>query len=92
MCIRDSLYLWETWFEIGALRREASQVLKKYAIKAALMYGWALKWYIIVSRDAKKYTENECKLLENTAISFAGVIGHKDILDTEKNKKYIKNW
>ena len=85
------IYLWNEWFKIDTIKKEAPNILKKYAIWAELMYWWRLKWYIVVSRNTKKYNENELKLLENATISFAWVIGHKDILDIEKNKKHIKN-
>lgn len=85
------IYLWEDGFDIPTVKNTTSDIIKKFAIAARLMYGWELKWYILVCRDTKKYTENEHKLLENSTISFAWVIGHKDILDIERNKKHIKS-
>jgi len=77
--------------DIKTLKSIENIPLSSYVSSASVVYGWYVKWYIVVSRDKKQYSENDTKLLENAAISFAWVIWHKDILDIEKDKKHIKN-
>ena len=79
-------------FDISVLESHANVRLNTYISSASVVYGWRTKWYLIVSRNTKQYSENDVKLLENAATSFAWVVGHKEILDIEQNKKHIKNW
>ena len=85
------IYVWWDNFDINALQDSEHISLKKYSGCASVVYGWITKWYLIISRSKKQYNENDNKLLENAATSFAGVVWHKEILDIEKNKKHIKN-
>jgi len=85
------LYFSDNVFSIEALRKQKPVLLGTFTISASIIHGWNIKWYLLISRKSKKYSENEQKLLENAAISFAWVIGHKEILEAEQNKKHIKN-
>ena len=44
-----------------------------------------------MGRERKDFSENEEKLLKNTAASFVGIIHQKNLLDQQKNKAYIKS-
>lgn len=78
-------------FSLEVLKNQKPTLLATFAITASIIHWGSIKWYLIISRKQKKYSENEQKLLENAAISFAWVIGHKEILEADVNKKYIKN-
>ncbi|MCH8518317.1 cyclic nucleotide-binding domain-containing protein [Candidatus Gracilibacteria bacterium] len=78
-------------FTIQAFQKQKSTLMQSKITSAPLKHGGKLRGYLLVSRSSKQYNENEQKLLENAAVSFAGVIGHKEILEIEKNKKHIKN-
>lgn len=47
--------------------------------------------FLVIWKDNKDFSENEEKLLANTASSFVWIIHQKKILDEQRNMKYVKS-
>ncbi len=47
--------------------------------------------YLCVGKQHQDFSENEEKLLENTAVSFVGIIHQKRVYENERNKRYTQD-
>lgn len=48
-------------------------------------------WFLLIGNEKKDFSENEEKLLQNTAWSFVWIIHQKKLIDDQKNKNYMRN-
>lgn len=65
--------------------------LWKYNSGELLGIGEEIFGYIVISNVEKGFWEEDEKILSSIANSFVGVIRQKELIEEEKNKKYIKN-